>query len=119
VIRSTMRQRHDREFPVQEVHYYLPSLPPEQAALIAKAIHEHWAIENSCPHFLDFTYHEDHSQVRDLTAAHNLALIREISAKMIKAHPLKGSVRSKRKRAALSSSFRSQIVAPLFHNPHA
>jgi predicted transposase YbfD/YdcC len=119
VIRTTMRQRHDKEFPLQEVHYYLTSLPPEQAEQIAKAIREHWAIENGCHHLLDVTYHEDHCQVRDLTAAHNLTLMREISAKLIKDHPLKGSVRNKRKRAALSAVFRAEVVAPIFHTPHA
>jgi predicted transposase YbfD/YdcC len=119
VIRTTMRQRHDKEFPIQEVHYYLTSLPPDQAEQIAKAIREHWAIENGCHHVLDVTYHEDHCQVRDLTAAHNLTLMREISAKLIKDHPLKGSVRNKRKRAALSAAFRAEVLAPIFHIPHA
>ena len=119
VIRTTMRQRHGSELPVQEVHYYLTSLLPEKAIEIAKAIREHWSVENACHHLLDVTYHEDHSQVRDRTAAHNLTIMREISAKLIKDHPLKGSVRSKRKRAALSHDFRSQIVDPIFHIPHA
>jgi predicted transposase YbfD/YdcC len=101
VIRTTMRQRHDKEFPIQEVHYYLTSLPSEQAEQIAKAIREHWAIENGCHHVLDVTDHEDHCPVRDLNAAHNLTLMREISAKLIKDHPLKSSIRNKRKRRTL------------------
>lgn len=119
VIRTTMRQRHSQEFPVQEVHYYLTSLPPQKAAQIAKAIREHWAIENGCHHLLDVTYHEDHCQVRDLTAAHNLTLMREISAKLIRDHPLKASIKNKRKRAALCATFRAEVVAQIFHNPHA
>lgn len=119
VIRTTVRKRHSQEFPVQEVHYYLTTLPPQKAEHIAKAIREHWAIENGCHHLLDVTYHEDHCQVRDLTAAHNLTLMREISAKLIRDHPSKASIKNKRKRAALCAAFRAEVVAQIFHNPHA
>ncbi|MBK8091019.1 MAG: hypothetical protein IPK32_03205 [Verrucomicrobiaceae bacterium] len=61
------------------------------------------------------TYHEDHSQMRDKTAAHNLTLLREISAKVLKTRPLKGSVRSKSKRCALDPTFRSEVIRPIFH----
>lgn len=118
VIRSTMRQRHGVENPVQEVHYYLSSLPAGDAAKLGGVIHQHWSIENGCHHLLDVTYHEDHCQVRDRTSAQNWTLVLEMSAKLIKEHPLKGTIRSKRKRAALSPSFRSDVIAPFFHNLH-
>jgi hypothetical protein len=38
---------------------------------------------------------------------------------MLRDHPLKGSIRSKRKRAGLSAGFRAEVIAPIFHNPHA
>lgn len=53
--------------------------------------------------------------MRDKTAAHNLTLMREISAKLLKASLLKGSVRSKRKRCALDTAFRSEVTRPIFH----
>jgi predicted transposase YbfD/YdcC len=119
VLRPTMRQRHDSEFPTHYVHYYLSSLPPEDVAVIADSIRKHWGIENGCHHLLDVTYREDHCQVRDRTSAQNLSLFREISAKLLKDDPLKGSVKSKRGRAALSSSYRSQVVDPIFlHSTH-
>ncbi len=119
VIRTTIRQRHAGENPAQEVHYYLSSLSPEDATAIGSAIRRHWDIENKCHHLLDVTYHEDHNQVRDRICAQNLTLLREISAKMLRDHPLKGSIRSKRKRAGLSASFRAEVISPIFHNPHA
>ena len=119
VIRTTVRQRQAGEHPVQEVHYYLSSLPPEAATGLGAAIRRHWDIENKCHHLLDVTYHEDHNQVRDRLCAQNLTLVREISAKVLRDHPLKGSIRSKRKRAGLSASFRSEVIAPIFHNSHA
>ncbi|MCX6854509.1 MAG: ISAs1 family transposase [Verrucomicrobia bacterium] len=119
VIRRTMRQRHDREFPTQEVHYFLSSLEPTDAAGIAAAIRKHWHIENGCHHLLDVTFGEDHSQVRDRACAQSLTLLREISAKLLKDHESKGSIRSKRKEAAFSPNFRSKIIASIFHNAHA
>ncbi len=53
--------------------------------------------------------------MRDKTAAHNLTLMRELSAKVLKASALKGSVRSKRKRCALDPAFRAEISRPIFH----
>ena len=64
VIRTTLRQCQAGEHPVQEVHYYLCSLPPEDATAIGSVIRRHWDIENKCHHLLDVTYHEDHYQVR-------------------------------------------------------
>ena len=119
VIRTTMRQRHPSEFPAQEVHYYLSSLKPD-AGLHAARIRSHWEVENSCHYLLDVTFHEDHSPVRERTAAHNLTLLREISAKLLKDHPGKGSLKAKRKEAAFSSIFRTEVLSTfLRHNTHA
>ena len=112
VIRRTVRQRHETDVPKFEVHYYLSSLPPV-AALVGPLIRSHWSIENGCHHTLDVTFGEDHCQVRDVTAAHNLTNLREMALKLLKDHPSKGSVKSKRKRAALSPAFRSELMASI------
>lgn len=114
VRRLTMRQRHAGGNPAEEIHYYVSSLPGDCKRL-GRFIRRHWSVENECHHVLDVTYHEDHCQVRDQTAAHNLTLIREIATKVIKANPLKGSIRSKRKRAALDPAFRRTITDLIFH----
>jgi hypothetical protein len=72
-------------------------------------------VENACHHSLDVTYHEDHGQVRDKTAEHNLTQMHESSAKVFKASPQKGFVRSKRKSCALDPAFRTEITRPIFH----
>ncbi len=114
VRRETIRQRHSAEKPTLEMHYYLSS-SEAAAAELGRLIRNHWSVENQCHHLLDVTYHEDHCQVRDKIAAHNLTLMREISAKVLKTSPLKGSVRSKRKRCALDPTFRSEVTRPIFH----
>jgi predicted transposase YbfD/YdcC len=117
VIRRTMRPGHQKQTPNHEVHYYLSSLEP-QAEKLGRIIRAHWGIENSCHHVLDRTFGEDDCTVRDVPAAHNLSLLREMAMKLLKDHPLKASLRAKRQRAALSPQFRDQLIAsfsPLFN----
>lgn len=114
VRRETMRQRHGEETPCVEMHYYLSSLKAS-AADLGRLIRNHWSVENQCHHLLDVTYHEDHCQVRDKTAAHNLTLMRELSAKVLRDSKVKGSIRSKRKRCALDPALRTEVVSRIFH----
>jgi hypothetical protein len=66
-----------------------------------------------CHHLLDVTYHEDHCQVRHKTAAHNLTLLRELSAKVLRNSKIKSSIRSKR--CAPYPAFRTEVASPVFH----
>jgi predicted transposase YbfD/YdcC len=100
--------------PTVEIHYYLSSLPPD-AEVLAARIRAHWSVE-SAHHVLDVTFGEDHCQVRDRTAAHNLCLLRETSSKVLRDHLPKKSIRSKRKRAALDPDFRTDLLASISHN---
>ncbi|WP_294233586.1 transposase [Prosthecobacter sp.] len=85
------------------------------AAELGRLIRNHWSVENKCHHLLDVTFREDHCQVRDKTAAHNLMLLRERSAKVLQNSPVKGSLRSKRKRCAHDPAFRAEVTLPIFH----
>ena len=114
VRRETMRQRHAAEEPTVETHYYLSSLKVS-AAELGRLIRNHWSVENQCHHLLDVTYHEDHCQVRDKAAAHNLTLMRELSAKVLRCSKVKGSIRSQRKRCALDPAFRTSLTFRIFH----
>lgn len=114
VRRETMRQRHGEETPCVEMHYYLSSLTVS-AAELGRLIRNHWSVENQCHRLLDVTYHEDHCQVRDKTAAHNLTLMRELSAKVLRSSTVKGSMRSRRKRCALDPALRTEVTSPIFH----
>jgi predicted transposase YbfD/YdcC len=118
VLRRTMRQRQSAAAPAWEVHYYLSSLPPE-AAKLGPPIRAHWGVENSCHYLLDVTFREDHSQVRDAAAAQSLSLLREMAGALLRKHPLKGTIKGKRQRAALSQTFRAEVVAANFDNLHA
>ena len=113
LIRTTCRGAKREELSV-ETHYYLSSLPAD-APRLAAHIRGHWAVE-SFHHVLDMTFGEDHCQVRERTAAHNLCILREMSAQTLRNHLPKSSIRSKRKRAALDPAFRTDLLASIAHH---
>jgi predicted transposase YbfD/YdcC len=94
------------------VHYYLCSIPAV-AKRFATLVRGHWSVENRCHWVLDVVFGEDHSQVRDTTAAHNLSILREMALKALRHETSKGSLRSKRKRASLDPSFRLGLLLAL------
>ena len=116
LIRTTSRGPKREELTI-ETHYYLSSLPAD-APRLAAHIRAHWSVE-SFHHVLDVTFGEDHCQVRETTAAHNLSILREMSAQTLRHHLPKQSIRSKRKRAALDSAFRSDLILSINRHPSA
>jgi predicted transposase YbfD/YdcC len=109
VVRTTHRTGA-REALSRETHYYLSSLAGD-AAHHADLIRGHWSVENTCHYTLDVTFGEDDCQVRDRRAAHNLCVLRELSAKVLRDHPAKKSMRAKRKLAALDPDFRFSLLS--------
>ena len=69
------RLRHLRTQTTHEIQFYLSSLP-SNSSNIARAIRQHWGIENSLHWVLDVTFNEDACRVRSRMAPHNLALVR-------------------------------------------
>jgi predicted transposase YbfD/YdcC len=88
----------------EEVHYFLSSLPAQSEAL-GKRIRNHWLVENQCHWILNITYGEDHCQIQAASAAENLSLLRELTAKFLKVAAVKRSMASVRKEACLSPCF--------------
>lgn len=94
----------------QEVHYFLCSFKAD-VQRVARLVRGHWSIENRCHWVLDVTFGEDHCQVRDKNAAHNLSILREMVLHALRSEPSKLSLRRKRRRAALDVSFRLDLLA--------
>lgn len=65
-----------------ERRYYLSSLPLE-VKLFAKAVREHWGVENSCHWVLDVVMGEDGSRARSAHAAENLATLRRLAINLL------------------------------------
>lgn len=101
------RQLTDRR--QTETAYYLSSLPPDAAQLLAVS-RAHWSVENTFHWTLDVIFGEDASQVRTDDAPENFAVLRHIALNLLKRHPAKLSLKRKRFRAALDDSFLLELL---------
>lgn len=99
------RTRHLRKETTHEIQFYLSSLPGD-SPYSARAIRQHWGIENSLHWVLDVTFKEDACRVRSLHSPHNLALIRRFALNTLNSeHTFKGSLKQKSKRAAMDNNY--------------
>src|SRR5215813_14031589 len=72
-----------------------------KARYYGRGLRNHWRIENSLHWQLDVTFVEDANRVQQRNQAENLALLRRLALSLLKRHPGKGSVATKRYEAAL------------------
>jgi predicted transposase YbfD/YdcC len=96
-----------------EDRYYLSSLPAD-AAHLARVIRSHWGVENRLHWVLDVTFREDLSRVRDGHAPENLAILRHFALNLLRQdRTVKGSVATKRLRAALNDTHLRSLLTGL------
>jgi predicted transposase YbfD/YdcC len=87
-----VRQREVNGKSSTETSYFIASLE-NQAPTLAKAIREHWGIENGLHWCLDISFREDHCCVRKDHAPENLAILRHLATNMLKReNSLKGGL---------------------------
>lgn len=93
-----------------ETRYFISSLTGT-AERFAKAVREHWAIENSLHYVLDVTMNEDKSRIRKDNAPENFAILRKIAISAInreKTHKL--TVKRKMRKAAWDDTYLEKIL---------
>jgi predicted transposase YbfD/YdcC len=98
VTRKRTFKKKGKEQIEQEVTYYITSLG-DDVKEAARAIRNHWAIENTQYWVLNVTFREDESQIYAEDGAKNMALFRRALLNLIKAHRLKDSVAGRMMRA--------------------
>lgn len=91
-----------------DTHYYVSSLPVN-AELAARAVRQHWHIENQQHWVLDVTFREDVCRIGDQDAAEAFALLRRIALNMAQHHPAKKSKRRKIRASCWSDDFRMEM----------
>jgi predicted transposase YbfD/YdcC len=92
-----------------EVRYFIGSKDAE-AKVYGILLRNHWSIEN-CLHWqLDVTFKEDHSRIRKHNAAENFSLLRRLALCLLKRHPAKESLATKRYLATLSVTFLEEVL---------
>ena len=93
-----------------EVRHYISSLK-RQVRMFARAVRNHWSIENTLHWSLDMTFREDESRIRGRHVAENIAWLRRIALSLLKQHPGKESLVMKRRMAGWSHAFLMEVLA--------
>ena len=80
------------------------------AATVNDLVRTHWGIENQVHWVLDVVFHEDASRIRNGHAPQNMAVIRHMALNLLRQEPSKGSLKSKRFRAALDDAYLARVL---------
>lgn len=88
---------------------YVTLLPPE-AGKIADAARGHWSVENSLHWILDVTFKDDGARPRAESFPHNFSVIKRIALNLLNLENSALSVKRKRIRASLKSSFLKKML---------
>src|SRR5438046_87940 len=92
-----------------EVRYFIGS-KRASARYYAKALRNHWCIEN-CLHWqLDVSFAEDANRTQKRHAAENLSSLRRTALSLLKKHPSKQSIARKRYRASMDTAFLEEVL---------
>lgn len=93
-----------------ERRYYLTSLAPEAARLLA-AVRTHWGIENQVHWVLDVSFGEDRSRIHKDHGAANMSVLRRLTLNLIRQEQtVKSSMKAKRKRAGWSNRYLETVL---------
>ena len=76
----------------------------------AKAVRNHWGIENTCHWSLDVTYREDESRIRHANARENFAWLNRFTLSLLKQHTGKGSLIMKRRSCGWNPQFMLEVL---------
>jgi predicted transposase YbfD/YdcC len=80
------------------------------AATVNDLVRTHWGIENQVHWVLDVVFHEDASRIRNGHAPQNMAVVRHMALNFLRQEPSKGSLKSKRFRAALDDAYLARVL---------
>ncbi len=92
-----------------ERRFFLASLP-RCAKRLAKAVREHWGVENTLHWSLDVTLREDDSRARTNNAPQNLAMLRRIVLNLLKKDKSKKRALKAKQRSAARSTDYLQVL---------
>jgi predicted transposase YbfD/YdcC len=87
-----------------EQRFYLTSLKPD-AQQFARAVRNHWGIENQLHWPLDVTFREDQSRLRTGHGPENFAVLRHIALNLLRQEPTPKSLPRKRLTCALNPDY--------------
>lgn len=92
-----------------ERRFYISSLPPN-AEKHAKAIRNHWGIENKQHWILDVGFNEDKCRIRNKISGKNFATLRRLALNLLKQESSKAGMKRKRLRAAWDAEYLRKVI---------
>lgn len=92
-----------------ESRLFISSLPADAERLLA-ITRAHWSIENTLHWSLDVTFADDANRTRKDHASANLATLRHAAFNLLKRSKRKGSLKTKRLKAALHNDYRAELI---------
>ena len=103
-------ERHIDEKVSVEKRFFIASINKD-AKLLAKAVREHWGIENKVHWVLDVAFQEDDNRIRKDHAPENLAVIRHIALNLLRSEKSqKVGIKAKRKMAGWDDSYLQKVL---------
>jgi predicted transposase YbfD/YdcC len=109
VIGQCYRERTVGEKKSEELSWFIGSRQAS-AQMYGESLRDHWGIENGQHWQLDVTFCEDDSSISDRNGAQNMALLRKWALGLLKAHPDKSSIATKRYRASMDEKFLQETL---------
>ena len=109
-------QREIRGKVTQEKRYYISSLP-DNAEQAARAVRQHWGIENNLHWVLDMVFGDDQSRIRKGNAPRNMAIIKKTVLNLlrnIKKDKPRISLKAMRKWAGWDENFLNSVLNTQF-----
>lgn len=104
------RERDIKDKVTSETCYYISSLDNDPKTL-ARAIRQHWGIENRLHWVLDVTFREDESRIRKDHAPENMAVLRHMALNMLKREDSRRtSIKTKRLKAGWDNKFLAKVL---------
>jgi predicted transposase YbfD/YdcC len=100
-------QRDDKE--TIETRYYISSLPI-RVKQFARAVRNHWGIENGCHWTLDVTFREDDSRIRERSVRENFAWLNRFTLSLLKQHPGRESIAMKRRSCGWNETYLLEVL---------
>jgi predicted transposase YbfD/YdcC len=96
----------------EEIRYFI-GCKKASARVYANALREHWSIENNLHWQMDVSFAEDDNRTQKRNAAENFAMLRRIALNLLKLHPSKHSITTKRLLAGWNKKFLQEVINPM------
>ena len=105
-----VRSRREAGGKIQtQTRFYISSLAPDAPA-IAKAIRQHWGIENGPYWAMDLVFRDDECRTGKKNSPANFTTVKHMASNLLRAAPHKHSLRLKRKLAGWDDQFIHEVI---------